>query len=107
LADSAWIRTCVGVTPTGFQDQRLRPLGQLSVYLVQVTGFEPAVPYLASRYVGRYTTHALFQLLTPVATPAPFVVNTIAACRSVVNPQFCRVAERGGFEPPVPLDTHR
>lgn len=33
LADTAWIRTCVGFTPTRFQDVRLRPLGQVSVLI--------------------------------------------------------------------------
>ena len=41
--------------------------------LVQVTGFEPAVPSLARKYVGLYTTHACWPV-TPnsgVSEPRP------------------------------------
>ena len=41
LADGAQIRTREGVTPAGFQDQCLRPLGHPSVFLATTIGLEP------------------------------------------------------------------
>ncbi len=89
MAEAEGIEPPRAFTPiTVFKTDKHAYLAYFRMYLVYVARFELAVPYLASRYVGLYTTHASFLLLSRCGCHSAVVVTTIAAVSMFVNPQF-------------------